>query len=423
MGMILQVTARRVARAVLGASVPVLAAALLMSGGSAYAKEEAKAADAVRAELGKPLGEVQALMQKGKYREALAALKDAGEVKNRTPYENYVIERLRASAAARSGDDEIAARSFRAVIASGRLGPKERSQFQEGLIAIEYRAKDYAAVVELASAYFRYGGNDKAIRTLYQQSLYLKGDYTGVAAELTAEIDAGIKANRKPPEVQLQLLASAYLKQSNHAGYISALEHLLDYYPKKEYWTDVIYRIAQLPGMRERLALDLARLRLTVGQSHSVADFLEPAQLSLQAGFPLEALKFLDKGFASGKLGVGPEGERHKRLLELAKRQAAEDSNSLKDSEKLALASADGKLALANGYDLVLNGQNDKGLELMATGISKGGIKYVDDARLLLGYAQYIARQKSKAIQTMRSIKGHDAPAVLARLWVIQLSN
>lgn len=421
--MSLQVAARRVARAVVVASVPVLAAALLLSGGSAFSKEEAKAAETVRAELGKPLGEVQALMQKGKYREALAELKDADEVKNRTPYENYVIERLRASAAARTGDNEIAIKSFRIVLASGRLGPKEREQFQEGLIAMEYRSRDYPAVIELASAYFRDGGNDKAIRTLYQQSLYLKGDYTGVAAELTAEIDADIKANRKPPEEQLQLLANSYLKQSNHAGYISALERLLDYYPKKEYWTDAIYRISQLPGMRERLALDLARLRLAVGQSNSVADFLEPAQLALQAGYPLEALKFLDQGFASGKLGVGPEGERHKRLRDLGKRQAAEDTNSLKDSEKLALASADGKLALANGYDLVLNGQNDKGLALMAAGISKGGIKQVDDARLLLGYAQYVAGQKSKAIQTMRSINGQGAPAVLAKLWVIQLSN
>ena len=423
MAMNLQVAARKVARVVVGASVPVLAAALLLSGGSVFSKEEAKAPEAVRAELGKPLGEVQALMQKGKYREALDELKDTDEIKNRTPYENYVIERLRASAAARAGDNETAIKSFRAVLASGRLGAKEREQFQEALIAMEYRLRDYPAVIELAGAYFRDGGNDKAIRTLYQQSLYLKGDYTAVASELTAEIDADIKAKRKPPEEQLQLLANAYLKQSNQAGYISALERLLDHYPKKEYWTDAIYRIAQLPGMRERLALDLARLRLTVGQSNSVADFLEPAQLALQAGFPLEALKFLDQGFATGKLGVGPEGERHKRLRDLAKRQALEDTNSLQDSEKLALASADGKLALANGYDLVLNGQNEKGLALMATGMSKGGIKQMDDARLLLGYAQYIAGQKSKAIQTMRSINGNSAPAVLARLWAIQLSN
>ncbi len=415
--------ARMVARAVVAASVPVMTAALLAFGGSVYAKEDGKPAEAVRAELGKSLGEVQALMQKGKYREALAELKDADDVKDRTPYENYVIERLRSSAAARAGDNETALKSFRAVLASGRLGPKERAQFQEGLIAMEYRTRDYDAVIELAGAYFRDGGSDASIRTLYQQSLYLKGDYAGVARELSAEIDADAKANRKPSEERLQLLANAYLKQSNQAGYIDALERLLSYYPKKEYWTDAIYRIAQLPGMRERLALDLARLRLDVGQSRNVADFLEPAQLALQAGYPLEALKFLDQGFASGKLGVGPEGERHKRLRDLAKRQAAEDAGSLKDAEKLALASADGKLALSNGYDLVLNGQNEKGLALMAAGMSKGGIKQMDDARLLLGYAQYVAGQKSKAIQTLRSINGNSAPAVLAKLWVIQLSN
>ena len=175
--------------------------------------------------------------------------------------------------------------------------------------------------------------------------------------------------------------------------------------------------------MRERLALDLARLRLDVGQSRSGADFLEPAQLALLAGYPLEALKFLDQGFASGRLGVGPAGERHRRLRELAKRQAAEDAGALEDAERLALASADGKLALSNGYGLVLDGQSEKGLALMAAGIAKGGIRQIEDARLLLGYAQYLAGQKSKSIQTMRSIKGNNAPAALARLWVIQLSN
>ena len=362
-------------------------------------------------------------MQKGKYREALTALKEADDVKNPTPYESYVIERLRATAAARAGDNETAIKAFRAVLASGRLGAKEREQFREGLIAIEYRIRDFDAVVALSNDYFKDGGNDKAIRTLYQQSLYLKGDYAGVAREMDAEINADIKANRKPPEDQLQLLANAYLKLSNQPEYLATIERLLEYYPKPGYWTDAIYRIAQLPGMRERLALDLARLRLAVGQTRSVADYLDPAQLALQAGFPLEAIKFLDQGFKSGKLGVGPEGERHKRLLDLAKRQASEDAKSLGEAEKLALAAPDGKLAVSNGYVLVLNGQADKGLALMASGISKGGIKQIDDAKLLMGYAQYVAGQKSKAIQTMRSIRGNSASAVLARLWVIQLSN
>ncbi len=414
---------RVVARAAVVTFVPVLAVAALVFGGGAFAKEDGKAGGTVRAELGKSLGEVQDLIQKGKYREALAELKDADEVKNRNPYESFVIERLRSSAAARAGDNETAIKSFRAVLATGRLGPKEREQFQVGLIALEYRTRDYAAVIELAGAYFRDGGNDNAIRTLYRQSLYLKGDYAGVARELTAEIEADARPNRKPSEEQLQLLANAYLRQSNQAGYIDTLERLLSHYPKKEYWTDAIYRVSQLPGMRERLALDLARLRLDVGQSRSGADFLEPAQRALLAGYSLEALKFLDQGFASGKLGVGPAGERHRRLRELAKRQAAEDASALEDAESLALASADGKLALSNGYDLVLDAQSEKGLALMAAGIAKGGIRQIDDARLLLGYAQYLAGQKSKSIQTMRSIKGDNAPAALARLWVIQLSN
>src|SRR4051812_47271415 len=103
----------------------------------------AYAAETVRAEIGKPLQDAQALMKQGKNKEALAKLRDADAVSGKSPNESYLIERVRAAAASAAGDNEAAAKSFEALIASGKLAGAERDKFTEGLIGIYMRAKDY----------------------------------------------------------------------------------------------------------------------------------------------------------------------------------------------------------------------------------------------------------------------------------------
>jgi Flp pilus assembly protein TadD len=55
----------------------------------------------------------------------------------------------------------------------------------------------------------------------------------------------------------------------------------------------------------------------------------------------------------------------------------------------------------------------------MEQGIKKGGLKRPEDAKLLLGYAQFQAGQRAKAAQTLKGVQGNDGPADLARLWTL----
>src|SRR5476649_578818 len=81
----------------------------------------AYAADTVRAEVGKPLQEAQKLASAGKNKEALAKLKEADAVGGKTPNETYLIERVRASAAAAAGDNDAAAHGLEYLSGSGGL--------------------------------------------------------------------------------------------------------------------------------------------------------------------------------------------------------------------------------------------------------------------------------------------------------------
>jgi len=141
------------------------------------------------------------------------------------------------------------------------------------------------------------------------------------------------------------------------------------------------------------------------------------AQLALQAGSTAEAKQVVEKGFASGALGTGPEAERHKRLRDLVNKKVEEAKKTQADDEKQALAAKDGNELLTIGMNQVFDGQKAKGVQLMQQGIAKGGLKRAEDAKLHLGIAQLLAGDNAKAQSTFKGVVGADGTSDLARLW------
>jgi hypothetical protein len=144
------------------------------------------------------------------------------------------------------------------------------------------------------------------------------------------------------------------------------------------------------------------------------------AQLSLQAGLPAEGLKVIEKGFASGALGTGPEAGRHQRLRDLAVKREQARLASLNQDTADALAAPDGDALVDIGFVYVTMGQADKGVKLIEQGIAKGGLKRPEEARLRLGMAELqVPALKSQALKTLRSLKGSDGVAEIGRLWAV----
>jgi hypothetical protein len=273
--------------------------------------------------------------------------------------------------------------------------------------------------MQWSQRYFKEGGTNPAIRGMLIQSQYLSGDFAGASKELMAEISAAERAGQAPPEDRLKLLLNAATKQGDNNAYVFAMEKLVTYYPKKEYWVDLLSRMQRKPSFSDRLALDAFRLSLVTGSMTKPADFMEMAQLALQADLPSESKEVVDKGFASGVLGTGAEAERHKRLRDLVAKRQAEDTASRGQDETAALAAKSGDALVAVGMNMVYSGQAAKGVQLMQQGISKGGLKRPEDAKLHLGIAQLIAGDKAKAQATFKTVQGADGTADLARLWML----
>jgi outer membrane protein assembly factor BamD (BamD/ComL family) len=395
-----------------------VAAAVLLAAGVATATPSF-AQETVRPEIGKPLQAAQELVKAGRYREALGKVREAEAVGARNANETYLIERMRLAAASGAGDAETAAHSFEALSSSGRIQPAEKLRMMESIAGSYYRAQQYPKAMQWSQRYLREGGTSGAIRTMLIQSQYLSGDFAGATRELMAEIQASERAGATPPEDRLKLLLNAASKQGDNNAYVYAMEKLVTYYPKKEYWVDLLSRMQRKQGFSDRLSLDAYRLSLATGSMTAAADYMEMAQLALQADLASEGKQVIDKGIASGALATGGQADRAKRLKALVDKKLAEDAATHAEDEKQAMAAKSGDALVSLGLYAVYNGQAAKGVQLMQQGIAKGGLKRPEDAKLHLGIAQLVAGDKAKAQATFKTVQGTDGTADLARLWAL----
>ena len=371
------------------------------------------AAQAVRPEVGRPLQAAQEALKARRYGDAAAKVREAEAASGKTANEQVIIERMKAAVAAAAGDiaTEIS------TINSGKLPAAEQIRMIQSVAGQYYSQHDYANAATWTQRYLKDGGTDPQMHAILTQSYYLAGDCGSLARSLPG---GGEEGGRAPGEEALQTLASCYQKSKDNTGYVATLEKLATFYPKKEYWADLLSRVQTTKGFSDRLQLDVYRLKLASGLMNGTSDYMEMAQMALGDDYFAEAKKIVDQGFASKVLGNGGDVERQKRLADLTNKRFAEGQSGLSKEESDAMAARDGNDLVAVGYNYVGYGQAAKGLSLMEQGIRKGGLRRPEDAKLHLGIAYLAAGQKAKALQTFKTVGGNDGTADLARLWALQ---
>ena len=375
-------------------------------------------AQGLRPEVGKPLQQASDLLRAGKAKEALAKVREAEAVGGRTGAEQLTIDRMKAAAAQRAGDSATAIQALEGVYS--KAGGAEQGQVAEQLASAYAQGRNNAKATEWINRAVQAGNNSASVKQMQSYLQSSGGDYAAIARDAGAAVNAAEQGGRRPDEGDLLRLADAQQRTSNMAGYGTSLEKLLSYYPKKDYWNAYLARLPRKAGFGDRFALDVMRLRLASGTLTKTEDFMEMAQLALQAGYPAEGKKIIDKGYVAGALGTGPEAERHKRLRDLADKKLAESQAAIANQASEAANEKEGNALVQAGYVYVTMGEAEKGAALIDAGIKKGGLKRPEDAKLRLGMAQLQSpKTKAAAVQTLRSIKGTDGVAEIARLWTV----
>lgn len=416
-------SSRALAGAVLAGAV-AFAAPLSLSGQliAAHAEEEGKPGT-VRPEIGKPLQAAKAALDAKKYGEALAKLKEADAIGNKTPFEEGLLEQMRLIAAIYAEEPAVAAKAYDALAATGTMTADQKLRFIQNIAGAYYRAKDYAGAANWTNRYLQAGGSDPVMRVSLAQAYYLNNDFANATKATSEAIDAYERAGQLPTETLYQLLTSCALKQNDKKAYALALEKLVAAYPKPDYWADLLHQVAGRPGFPDRLSLDVFRLQAAVGGLNNAGQYMEFAELAIQAGLPAEAKQVVDKGYGSGVLGSGAEAERHGRLRDMAKRSVDADQPTLANAEAEANKSPSGNALINTGLNFYGYGQYDKAAALIQQGLAKPDVKNPDDARLHLGIIYLAAGNKAKAIEAFKSVKQGEPAGDLARLWLIKANS
>ena len=401
--------------AAIGAS-PALAATAAPAASAA-----ASAANAVRPEFATPFNAAQTAMKAGQGPEALAKLKEAEAVGNLSPYESYLVTRVRAPAEYAAGDMAGAERDFEAVLSSSFLPAEDKPPIMKALATIYYSDKQYDKATTAMQQFFAAGGQDQQLRELLPQTYYMAKKYPEAAKAFGAQVDADVAAGRKPEEKTLRLLASAQSQAGDDDAYAKTIERLAVSYPKPDYWSDVFARNTN--KVDDRLHIEVYRLRTAALGQTPDNQRLNYAATAAHAGYPGEAKSVLEQGLAKSAFS-GADAAEAKKLNDQVSKAAAQDKAQQAANETSAKSAKEGDALVTLGMSLSLEGQADKGLALVQEGIAKGNLKRPDEAKLHLGIAQWRAGKNDEALKTFQSISGGSASVTsLAHVWALVVES
>ncbi|HEX4859549.1 MAG TPA: hypothetical protein VFV17_11055 [Usitatibacteraceae bacterium] len=387
--------------------------ACILCAGTTYNAFAQDSQQGLREEVGKPLIAAEEMAKAKNYEGALAKIKEAEAVANRTQFENYYIDRLRATTALSAGKDDIAVKSLIAAFDAPQMPAADKPKIGDAIARISYRLKDYKQAADWAERTLKEPGAPVDLRLIQGHSQFLLNDFAGTVKNIGAYLDGVEKSGKTPPEDQYRLLASAANRAKDDAAYVAVLEKLVVNYPKRDYWADLMFRSESKAPVPERLVLDSYRLKLAVGVLKEQGQFLDMAQYVMNIGYPAEAEKVLDAGVEIGVLGEEAKNERYKKLRATVNKELAEEKARAAKGAQIPNTSI---AKLNNGFDLVIKGEGAKGLELMEQGLALPDLKRPEEARLRYGIAAALAGQNAKAAETFKSLAGTEV-GELARLW------
>jgi hypothetical protein len=378
-----------------------------------------EAAHTVSAAVGKPLKAAQDDLKKGDYSGALEKLSEAEALPKKTPYEEHLIHEMEGYAYVRTHNYPAAAKALEPGLTDGFLDQSQIPQRTVALAQLNYQIKNYDKAIQFGTEAIDKGWADAQMPTLVGQAYYLRSDWKGTVRFEKAQVANDEKKGAAPSNESLQLLLSACMKMNDEGCEDNALQQLVVYHPKPEYWQQLLYGMFRTVKSDSNL-LQTYRLADEVDVLKRPEDYTDFAQLAIEAGSPGEAEQIITKGMQANIFPDARTKGKAQRLLADAKKAAARDKATLsRNAQEAALASSgnqDVGLGLAYyGYQ-----QYDKAIQALSQGIAKGGLKSPPEAELLLGIAQLKAGDKAAALKSFKSVKGNPTLQHLATLWSLR---
>jgi tetratricopeptide (TPR) repeat protein len=378
--------------------------------GGLLAPSVAEAEQKVSAKVGVPLKAAQEAIQKKKWDQALAKIKEADGTSPKTSFDQYKINELLWYTYLQQGRNADAARVLEGQLNSPEMAAGERTQRTKTLAQLYFRSGSYGKATQYANQYLKSSPGDRDMQLLVATAAYQQKDYKGA---ITAA-NRLMKSGAQPSQDLLQLVLRCNYELNDAAGTSATLDQLLKYYPSADTWDRV------LEGFFEKTKHDhelmaLYRLAEDVGALNKPREFTDMSQTLVIGGFAIEGQRIIEKGLAANMFS-GEEQGRAQRTLEAAKRKADVERAALPKAAAALAAAKTGDEAVAVGRLYFSAGDYAKSADALRKALAKGGLADADSTQSLLGVALTRQGNKAEAIKAFDAIKDPKF-AEIGKLW------
>ena len=369
-----------------------------------------------RREVGTPINDALKLVESKNWDGALAKVQQADAVKDKTPYEEFMVGKYLAFIGVNREPQDLAAATIavnRQIASNGAPEAEKANMYTMGML-LNYAAMDYAKVIQSAEQLkaMNQPFNEQQNLVLVQ-AYYSTMDYAN-AVKAAKEATA---SSPKPSADVLGLLLNSQAKMKDDAGYRVTLDKLATVSTQPEVWGQVMdfaldaVTKGPMDGQEHRL-LNIFRLGMLVGTMRP-EDYPAMATIDLSNGLPNEAKEALTKGNrATGD------------LMNQTNTMLTNDQGSLTGLAAEAGKQTNGEIDVKLGESYMTYGRHDEAAAALRKGIEKGGLKDLPDAQTTLGIALYKAGKKDEALSEFRKAEMANSPSgVVAHVWALFLQR
>ena len=379
-----------------------LTAGLLLGASVGAMAADAPKPPKITAGVSKNLQAAQAAATKKDYPGALAAVDAAKQVSGRTPYDDYLIDRVATSVHVGAGDMAAAEQD---AYAAANVDPTvipdaEKGSVYRTAMLIGLQSKHYDKALQYAKLY-QANNPPAADHGEIAQALFYGGDYAGASAMMQKDVDAAVAAGQKPPHSALSIIMSAQAKAKDEVNAEKTLELLVANYGDPDDWKELMGVSLTTKGMRDIDYIYMGRLMLLRGGQIAQPD-----------------ASLVGSAANSNRLGLYGDAEAMQKFGGPAPDpRAAADKKSM-PAQIAAGAKNDGEYNVKTAEAAFGYGQYADAEALARAAKTKPGVKDPTEPDMVLGMSLTAQGKYADAAQTFDSIKqSNPASARVVRLW------
>jgi len=423
-----------------------IAAAMMFAGLGGLATPALAAKVDKKADAGKPAGpklskpvqavlsDAQKLQTAKDYPGALAKIREAEALPNRTDDDNYMINAIKLNdaigmraatsvAAVPTGTlnpaDALLEEALNGMLASSRVTAEDRPKFLRNLSVLALQRNDYIAATKRSEELVALSPNDPealiGLAELYRKQKQPTKALDTLNRAIAAQTAAGKVADESWYATAVRI---AYDNKLSAPTQTAALA-LVTAYPKPSNWRDALVILRDSAKLDDQGNLDVMRLMATAGALNGERDYVEYAETAAVRGLPGEAKAALAQGRAAGALNSNRATTAD--LGKMVDGKVAGDRASLPGLDRDARKAATGKAAAGTADAYYGYGEYAKAADLYRFALTKGGVDS-DTVYLRLGASLARSGDKAGAAAALANVKSGPR-AQLAQYWMLWLSK